>query len=361
MIKTKRNVNIQSDKWIKNFFCACSMMLLFFALCVYIIDPFYQFRVRDNSYMLNGWLVGSGLIENYDYDTLIVGSSLTQNFNMYLFRKEMNVKPLHVGLGGMNKNELIDFVNLSYSEGKAQTYYICIDLVTFTHGEDESRYPKYLLKKDALSRGKYFLSYEAWFRYIPVDFVLSTANMLGVKLPEKYQYKMSIDKLGDWSLDYQFGEEIVTENYINQKYSVSDVDTTNLYTQMIECIDDFFEKFNFTEGKHVFFFPPYSDLYWCDAQDCGYFEIYLDAKEYFIEKANIAGVDVFDFQGDELTMNLDNYKDTTHYSPQINDYIIKCFANGQNMTSVDKISEMRNLIVHNTNQFREQHIELFED
>lgn len=69
--------------------------------------------------MLSGWFVGGGLIENYDYDTLIVGSSMTQNFDMDVFRNELGVKPLHVGLGGIRISEINELMYVAYNAEKA--------------------------------------------------------------------------------------------------------------------------------------------------------------------------------------------------------------------------------------------------
>ncbi|MBR4851720.1 MAG: hypothetical protein IKU97_06680, partial [Tidjanibacter sp.] len=97
-----------ASKWITKFICFLLAMLLFLSAVAYIVDPFMQFRVKDNAYFLQEWYVSGGLIKNYDYDTLILGSSVTQNFNMDVFRQELGVKPLHVGLGAMTTVELAE-------------------------------------------------------------------------------------------------------------------------------------------------------------------------------------------------------------------------------------------------------------
>ena len=104
-------------KWIRNFLCILLAILLFLSGIAYIVDPFMQFRVRDNAYFLEEWYVSGGLIKNYDYDTLILGSSVTQNFDMDVFRQELGVKPLHIGLGAMSPEEMAEFLNLAYDTG----------------------------------------------------------------------------------------------------------------------------------------------------------------------------------------------------------------------------------------------------
>lgn len=68
------------------------------------------------------------------------------------------------------------------------------------------------------------------------------------------------------------------------KYSVSEVDTDDLYNRMTEHIDKYLSEFSFENGEHIFFFPPYSALFWYDAQEDGYFDSYLQVKQYFVKK-----------------------------------------------------------------------------
>lgn len=351
---------LKARTWVVSFAALVLVLVLLFSALVYLIDPFFQFRVKDNAYMLSAWFVGSGLIENYDYDTLILGSSMTQNFDMDVFRRELGAKPLHVGLSDMRVPELSDLIHVAYDAKRAERYYICVDLTVFTKDDTESRYPAYLLKKDPLSRLRYFLSYEAWFRYIPIDLSFMLLDGLEVELPEKFAASRSIDLLEDYRADVAYGKDIVLGNYNSGAYAVSAVDTDNLYQRMCVHIDDYLARFDFEKGAHVFFFPPYSSLYWCDSQDYGYFDVYMRAKAYFVARAAALGAMVYDFQCTELAMDLDNYKDTTHYSPEINDWMVRCFAKGDYLATPENCDSFREKLMENTQRFREAYAELFD-
>ena len=71
-----------------------------------------------------------------------------------------------------------------------------------------------------------------------------------------------------------------------------------------------------------------------------------------MEKATIKGYNVFDFQADVLTMNLDNYKDTTHYKQDINDWMIECFAKLKYKADVKSIDEYEKLLRNNVEKFK---------
>ncbi len=354
-------ITANSKKWIISFFAIVLAVVLVLSALAYIVDPFFQFRVKDNTYLLSAIFVGSGLIENYDYDTLIIGSSMIQNFDMDVFRNELGVKPLHVGLGAMRASEIKQLMDVAYDSGRAENYYICVDLWVFTNNS-ECRIPEQLLRRDVLSRLHYLLSYEVWFRYIPVDVSLLLLDRMGVKLPYKFSYSRSIDRLDDWQLNYPascFGREAAINNYLNEKYKVSDIETEKLYERMTANIDEFFIKMDFEKGRYTFFFPPYSSLYWCNAQDEGYYEAYIQAKQYFIERANGFGADVYDFQCADFTVDLDNYKDTTHFTHEINDWMVKCFASGEYLLTEENRIEFQEKLIENTNRFRNENEEFF--
>ena len=351
---------IPYKKWLVYFFLIVIIIMTILITLAYIIDPFFKFRVKDNVYMLDGWFVSAGLTKNYDYDTYIIGSSMTQNFNMDIFREKLQVKPLHIGLGGITPKEINEYIDLAYKTGKAEQYYICVDLPTFTN-EESSRNISYLMKDDLLSNLRYLLSYEVWFRYVPVDTALLISNKLNINLPLKVKTKQSIDKLEDWSLDHKFGKDIVIKNYLDSKYDVSEVDTNDLYNKMIQNFDSFISKFDFNNGKHVFFFPPYSSLFWCKAQDKEYYDTYLQVKNYMIKSILEKGGTVYDFQFADITTDLNNYKDITHYSTDINNWIVECFAdsNSEYIVNENNIEQHQNKINENTKVFRSNNEELF--
>lgn len=345
-------------KWIFSSFALILVFVIALSSIVYIIDPFFQFRVKDNSYMINARFSGAGLIKNYDYDTLIIGSSMTQNFNMDIFREELNVKPLHIGIGGIRTTEETALLELAYKIGRAKKYYICAEPHLFTADSKECRIPKYIINEDFLSRCRYFLNYEAWFRYIPVDLGFMFIDKLGIRSPKKLQFQKSIDHLENWSLDFEFGEDVVLTNYKNSKYGVSSVEMDDLYNKMKKRIDDYFDILKTDKGEHIFFFAPYSMLYWADQSD-ELTEILMEAERYFVGKAMEKGITVYNFHSAELTMDLNNYKDTTHYTPQVNDWMVKNFKTSEYVINLENFDEFKNNLINMKNEFRIKYANIF--
>lgn len=347
--------NMGARRWLAAFLLFTGLLLAALSAAAWAVDPFFQFRVRDNRYKLFPHFVAPGLIQNGDYDTLILGSSVTQNFDMERFREKLGVRPLHIGLGGLTLPEAESLLELAHESGRYDRVYFCADLYLFSQDAGPGHIPAHLLRGDPLSKLRYLLSYEVWFRFIPGDAVLLLCDRRGVEPPEGLNGSRSIDMLGNWAMEYSFGRDIVLDNYRSGAYAVSGVETDGLYERMTAQMDDFLARSESDGGELVFFFPPYSALYWVNAQEHGYFEPYLQAKRHFIERAAALGAAVYDFQGEALIADLELYKDTTHYGPEVNDWMTDCFADGTCLVTGDNRAELERALIDRVADFRREY------
>ena len=274
-----------------------------------------------------------------NYDTILIGSSMSQNFDMDLFRSELGCNPLKIGIGGMSEDDQVEYIQLANRIGKADTYYLCIDISGYA-AHSSPKTIKYLMKDDPLSRIQYALSYESWFRFLPVDLAFTAVTKTGHQLPASYENRIKIDRLGYWGDQYEYGEDIVLEGRETGAFRVSDIDTEDLYNRMKAGIDDYFSKLDLTNANYIFYFPPYSSL-------------------YFIERADEYGALVFDFQAEDFTKDLNIYRDTTHYIPEINDLMTKCFASGENIVTASDYALHKEKIIQNTEEFKNDYSFLF--
>ena len=336
---------IRSSKWGISFLCAVIVLFIFVCLSVFLIDPFFQFGVHDNQYLLNAAYVDAGLIKNYDYDAVIIGSCMVENYDIETFNNAFGVKAVKIGCGGLGPDGVMDYLLLANRVGKARNYYINIDFASFAgNGDDEAvaldeqreinidEY-SYLLKDDPLSRLRYMFSYEAWFRFIPVDLGLTAYKMVKGDLSGgKLGVRTSVAHNGEWSDDYQYGEDVVMksrEKRNKNRAANSEAEQEKLLQSMIGNMEDFVDSIDFSAGHYIFIFPPYSYLFWEDAKQENKYAAYLEAKNYMTDRIKKAGGEVYDFQSADIIYDLNNYKDTSHFRKEINDYMIQCMASGQ--------------------------------
>ena len=324
-------------------------VLAVLAALVYIIDPYYHYQAYDHKYKLDKIFSVPGVVKNYDYDTIIIGSSMTQNFDMDSFRRELGQNPIKATLGGIDAPEVAALLQLAQDAGHAETYYLCIDASLLSSDEGEQRFPEYLMDSNPLNDYRYFWGYEVWMRFIPLNLALLTADRLGIALPQRFQDARSIDKMGEWAYRCTFGREQVLDFYAqSDNGGASNVDMTAAAADPMAQCQKLLDSLDLSQGKVVLFFPPYSALFWYDMEQAGRLEPYFEVKRYFIQQASAYGnVTVFDFQGADFTVNLDNYMDMTHFSPQISDELVRCFASGEYRLGPDQSSETESRIRQN--------------
>jgi hypothetical protein len=94
------------------------------------------------------------------------------------------------------------------------------------------------------------------------------------------------------------------------------------------------------EITYYFFYPPYSALCWISA-DTNRFGTLLEFKRYVFRRTRgLPNVKVFDFQDiDDITLNLDSYKDWTHYSPEVNKFITDAMSRNEYLVTDDNVEE----------------------
>lgn len=339
-------------KWLLT--CFCTSLLLLAAVCVLVLatDPFCRFRFRDGTFLLGGRHVSPGLVKNYDYNAFLVGSSMTQNFDVDHFEALHDVDLLLVGLGGMGPEEESRYLHLAEQTGKAQSYFVCIDLATFGR-ELPIRTEEYLFDFGVASNLKYFMDYDAVVRAVPKRIAVDGMTMLGLPIPGSVQKYMDANKLGQWSDTVVFGEHVVLTNYFAGKFATNELDPQGLEERMKASIDHFFEG-DIDWRKCMMFLPPYSVLYWYQMKQETVLDELLTARAYFVQKATMAGCTVFDFQVHACTMSLDNYKDTTHYAPAINNLIAELLLDPSYIVTPESVARSNQILLENVDIFQNQ-------
>ena len=87
---------MKSTKWIKIFFGLSLIGVLFVGGVNYIVDPFQQYRVKTfyPIAFTNQRYQNAGLSKNFEYDSLILGTSMTENFILDEVEKKLNFNKL---------------------------------------------------------------------------------------------------------------------------------------------------------------------------------------------------------------------------------------------------------------------------
>ncbi len=341
-----REIELNAKKWVISFLSLSIAIIFIMCSVTYFYDPFCYYRIPENRFIVNNYrFLNAGIAKNADYDTVIIGSSMTQNFNMDSFRKKLNVNPIKLTVGAMS----IEGMELTYNQvkdiGKAKKIFLCIDVPSLNKEEDNlESYATYLYNKTILDDFKYLMGYETWARLLPLNILFDTGDKLGINLPDFYGSK-TIDNIGEWHSQAVYGKDVVMKQYLSNNIGLSKQNTVGVYGRMKKNADHIIDLVCKDGQDTVLFFPPYSALFWYNSMESQMFEEYTKIKSYIVNKVDgMSNVAVYDFQPFSQICDLDNYKDITHYSAKINEYMVDCFANKQYIVTSETIDDSNNIL-----------------
>lgn len=313
----------------KKFLIVFSLSGIILLLCIgaisYIVDPFFQFRVNtEGRYILNPRFVNGGLAKHYDYNTVFLGSSMLQNFDMAVIRDNFSgTKPVKLSSGGMNITEML-YLYSYIRKDDVDNLIINIDLPLFSRMDKSMRYPRYLYEDNILNKLKYLYGYETLIQYVPADIGMTLYFQSGKDIPLSYKMKTDIDNIGSDSFEVEYSAENVKKQYLAGR-TVSYQILDSMKYRMHKRLDDVLNAIEIDKNPNIqytFLFPSYSGLYLYHTQIKGYYREYMDFVYHFresVEKYENVRIAFF-LDRDEIA-DLNYYSDITHFGPALSDSI----------------------------------------
>ncbi len=316
----------QDRRWIWIFVLTlAAAMVMVISLVVYV-DPFFQYHkpLDDFPYIVDHQVnQNPGMARHMDYDSVILGSSMTVNFNTHWFDELLGLKTLKLSYSGAFPKDQANIMDIVFQSGhKIDAAFLGIDVITYTGGVEETKYPipAYLYDTSVWNDISYVLNKDVLLQYIlrPMADPDKTdlATVYASWWTEEYYNKQWV--MHNYEPPEAVKEEAAPENYIR---SVEE----NLSVNICPYIE------SNPDTEFYIFYPPYSILFWNDVLLENHMEATISEYEY-ITKRLLAydNVRVFFFPNQEwIVCNLDNYADYSHYHPNINRYMTECFASGE--------------------------------
>lgn len=330
---------MDTKKFVKLFVIMNVTMLLFFGGIVWWYDPIFKFhkpimkpKYFDEIYQ------NSGIANNFDYDSVIIGSSMTENFKISSFNKAFNSNAIKLSYSGMRaKNLDLALSQVLKSKNKVNTILIGLDDSLLGYPKYEFRFdiPTFVYKSDFLSSLKYVFNKELLIKAYEAE-----AN--DPDCPYCWYDTVNFGKKY-WINDYQYNDysNVPIKQLSDEEKEIIDKNVSGLINTI---------KMN-PDTNFKIFIPPYSIIYWYLNKGEGKIIYQLDVQLYVYKKLlKFENVKIYYFQNDlNIVENLDNYKDYSHYSESISEYILAAIANEKNILTKDNIDntlqQFRNYLV----------------
>ena len=316
-------------------------VLIAVAGSVIVVDPFFHYHkpLQGFPYVVDNQLSQNpGMAEHFDYDSVIIGSSMTVNFDTDDFAEHMGLNTIKLCYSGaypkddanimevvleVQSNRTKDATESSPGHGAnaLKAVFLPMDLPVMTGDVDEVKYPRpeYLYDDNLLNDVQYILNKDVFLQYV----VRPVLNPNPTDLSMVY---------ASWWTDEYYNEEYVRAGHVLPEIAKEEVSRDALIERteanLRENIIPFLEAA--PDTTFYFFYPPYSILYWENVVREKRLEAVLYQTEYVTEQLlQYENVRVFFFQDmEEVVCDLNNYADYTHYHPEVNRYMTQSFATG---------------------------------
>lgn len=319
---------------------------------VWFFDPFYQYHApfgslkavlndRDNQM--------PGTIRNFTYDSVLVGSSVAENFDSSFLDAQYGCTTLKIIRASGSIADLLYYLEMAEQEQELKNVFWCLDLFalnapveTTLYGED---IPRYLHTRSPFDDVPYLLNKEVLLMKIPY------------MLASGYMGKNTDGHAYDWSEDKTFGEEKAMQAYEKPAEALAAQDYADSIPVIAENIDMLIKQIEADpQITWRFLIPPYSLLWW----DCAYVNGIMEEDFYILEQVipallSCENVELYYFQDEQgIVCELEYYMDMIHYSPQVNQYMLEQMAAGEKRVTRENwqgvIQSMRQLARHITEE-----------
>lgn len=331
----------KQKKWFLCTLLGCIGAVFGILLVMVIVDPYFHYHgmlpgIRYRIY--NERYVNDGIVKNFEYDTIITGSSMNQNFKTSQLDELWGVNSVKVPYSGAGFCEIKENLEKAYESDNEVKYVLWgVDyngLFRTANWRRYEEYPEYLYDNNLLNDVSYVWNKELIFQGLVTDLVMTLQREETTTFDEYSSW----ERAGGWdniSKTYWRSEEILpmqTELTEEEENMVRN----NIETNFVQLAKDH------PETKFILFYTPYSALYWESIYRDGTLEKQLlcekIATEILLECENVY---LFHFgQQTEITGNVNNYCDKEHYVAEINGVILQWLTEGRGLVTKENYEDI---------------------
>ncbi len=314
-------------------------MTVSIALLNYRVDPLQFYRKAQYPPLLTGEkrFQNPGLAKNYHYDSIVMGTSLSENFLSHVIKEKLGWTALNFSMPGASAREQRLMLNLALETGKVKN--VLWD-VNYEYLRGSSNW---VANFDGVFP-EHFYDTKSWNELhtylLNVDTTKDSAKVLLRKLGIKAYPDSTLDELYTWHTRRVFGTESVRKawkratdkrpTFVSQ---IPEYAVTNLNANFDQSF--LAEITKHPEVKFHLYFPPFTVGYYAHvfATSPEIFQNMLANRRHIFERTkSLSNVELYDFQGDaKITTDLANYCDLIHFNTNINEHILDAVRTKQHM------------------------------
>jgi hypothetical protein len=297
------------------------------------VDPlqFYRRAAYAPVFSDNQRYQNPGLAKNYDYETVVIGTSHAENLLPADISSRLGERAMKLAISGSTAREQALVLKKALATGRVRHVIWALDRVAFAKpiaavSNREGPFPHHLYREGPRTAALYLLS----------------TDTLRLSFDARAGFgHRDLETLNAWHADYDYGQAVVmadwerrgrvldrmNRNRSRPHPSREQARQRSLRANLLGLIR------THSGVRFDLFFPPYSILTYLADFRTGerVFDERQRFKAFVVEiTAARPNVRVFDFQGaSEITHDTRNYKDLDHYTLHINRWILDALASGR--------------------------------
>lgn len=324
-------------KFVKKFMLFSTVLLILLGGMVIIVDPFYHYHAPVGSLkavVSKGEYQCVGTVENFEYDSILLGSSVAENYNNRWFDEAFGGTTIKGIQRSATTVDLLYYLEKAIASNELKNVYYNLDPSALNADANkvypDSSMPLYLHNDNPMDDVQYIWNKDVIFEHIPY--------MLAMSFVGDYDEGTSYN----WAQYKTFSEAGALSNY-NRPQTIVPMIGPEVYKANadanIAAIEEFIK--NNPQITFRFIIPPYSILWWDNTYRNGETEQNLYAIEAaaqcFLQYEN---VEMYYYQNnEEIITDLNNYMDTIHFSDKINYAIVEWMKEGKGRLTLDNFRQ----------------------
>ncbi|MGN0290148.1 MAG: hypothetical protein ACI4DQ_11110 [Lachnospiraceae bacterium] len=334
-------MNIQKQKkWFLATLSGMAGILFLILVAMVVIDPYFHYHgaIAGVSYRLySERYMNYGIAKNFEYDALITGSSMNQNFKTTLMDDLYGTKSIKIAFSGAGFQEIAATIDAALSSGNEVKYvlwgldYNGLNREYDWQGYDE--YPEYLYDTNPLNDVSYVWNKTILFEGLFTDLLMTLQG----------EESTTFDEYSSWeagrgwesiSQTYQRSDEILPMETVTE--GTKERVRKNITENIVNLVN------KYPDTQFLLFYTPYSALYWESIYRDGTLEKQLEleaiATELLLECDNVK---LYSFAREtQITGEVNLYRDKEHYVAEINDCIMTWIARDYGRLTKENYQEL---------------------
>ena len=313
--------------WIIIVLALCGLIFGF----VYHIDPFFHYHKPYTDkffYKLdNQRAQNDGIVRHFDYNAVISGTSMTENFKTSEMDALFGVKAIKIPYSGGAFKEVDTSVRKAIMANRDVKLVVrSLDIDYFLMDKDWERddlgeFPEYLYDNNPFNDVEYVFN---------KDIIFDRAyNMVRESRGEGFKPGItSFDEYSYWQDSAVMGKESVCPKGVDIDRADQAVHLSDREREKVKetvCQNMITTADMFPNVEFYCFIPPYSMAWWADHAASGDVYRYVEAEEYAMELlTEHENIRLFSYNDrTDITGDLNNYMDLTHYGAWVSSLILE--------------------------------------